>query len=247
MGGLRLHRRSPMPHSEPYPRQIIRRLALCAGLALCLPHGARGQPATDLLQLSGQQAGDDLPTAWRVRAIRGQTAPSSRIVDSAGLRYLRIAGTASAAWFVHELTMPLSIGGRLSWRWRVPLAPTGARLDAAATDDAALRVFVVFARRGMFEKTPRALFYALADGAPPPMAPGPQRRPLASIAAGQPALATNWLSVTVDPIADYRRLWRSDAPRIVAIGVMQDTDQTRSAAIGDLMDLQWSTPRVTPP
>jgi hypothetical protein len=108
-------------------------------------------------------------------------------------------------------------------------------------------VFVVFARRGVFETTPRALFYTVADGTPPELTTGPRRRPLASIAVGEPGRTRNWQEVTADPIADYRRLWHADAPRIVAIGVMQDTDQTRSAAIGDLMDLKWSTPDVTQP
>ncbi len=201
----------------------------------------------DLLSLNRGHPGDALPVGWAVRAVRGQDAPSSSIVDSAGLRYLRIAGTSRAAWFVHELRMPLPVGGRLSWRWRVPLAPVGASLSAASTDDAALRVFVVFARHGVFEMTPRALFYTISDGTPPVMPAGPRRKPLASLVAGLPLTSLSWVSVTADPIADYRRLWQADAPRIVAIGVMQDTDQTRSAAIGDLLDLKWSTPNVTPP
>ncbi len=236
-----------MPHSVKFHRRVLSRLALCVALASWYPDVAQAQFTTDLLQLGGQQSGDALPAAWRVRAVRGQQAPASMIIDSAGLRYLRIAGSARAAWFVHELRTPLPVGGRLSWRWRVPLAPAGASLDSTASDDAALRVFVVFARRGVFETTPRALFYTVADGNPPVLASGPRRRPLAAIAIGQPSLTRNWVAVTADPLADYRRLWHSDAPRIVAIGVMQDTDQTRSAAIGDLMDLKWSTPDVTPP
>ncbi len=220
---------------------------MCVVFVLCLASGANAQATIDLMALNGGKPGDALPKGWAVRAVRGQQAPSSSIVDSAGLRYLRIAGTSRAAWFLHELRMPLPVGGQLSWRWRVPVTPVGANLSAASTDDAALRVFVVFARRGLFETTPRALFYSLADGSPPSVATGRRRKPLASLVAGLPAATLSWVTVTADPIADYRRLWQTDAPRIVAIGVMQDTDQTRSAAVGDLFDLKWSTPDVTPP
>jgi Protein of unknown function (DUF3047) len=247
MGDVRIHRTSPMPHSALRLHRICRRLTVCATIAACVPSGAQAQTAVDLLQLTEHPTGAALPSGWQVRAVRGQQAPASAIVDSAGLRYLRITGTARAAWFVRELTMPLASAGRLSWSWRVPLAPAGASMDAAKSDDAALRVFVVFARRGVFETTPRALFYTLSNGAPPVLASGPRRRPLASIAVAEPDMTRNWQEVTADPIADYRRLWHADAPRIVAIGVMQDTDQTRSAAIGDLMTLKWSTPDVTSP
>lgn len=230
-----------MPLTASAVSRDIRPIAVGVVLAVCLPGISHGQEIKDLLRLSERHAGDVLPAAWRVRAVRGQKAPSSQIVDSAGTRYLRIAGTSRAAWFVHELTMPLAIGGRLSWRWRAPLSPVGASLDAAGTDDAALRVFVVFARRSKLERIPRALFYTLAEGMPPHVAPGPRRPPLASLVVGTPALTTDWQFVSVDPVGDHRRLWHTDAPRIVAIGVMQDTDQTRGAAIGDLMDLQWST------
>jgi Protein of unknown function (DUF3047) len=236
-----------MSFATPPLRRSPPLLALCAVLTLWHPDVVMAQPAVDLLRLNAQQVGRALPHGWKVRPVRGHQAPASIIVDSGGLFFLRIAGTARAAWFVHELPAPLPITGRLSWRWRVPLAPSGANLDAAATDDAALRVFVVFARRGVFDTTPRALFYAVADGAPPALPTGPRRKSLASIVAGLPAMTRGWMSVTADPIADYRRFWHSDAPRIVALGVMQDTDQTRTAAIGDLMDLKWSPPDVTPP
>jgi hypothetical protein len=161
----------------------------------------------------------------------------SQIVDTSGIRYMRVSGQGQAGWFVRELPVPLAVSaGRLHWTWRAPLAPRGANVAAVATDDAAVRVFVVFGGRGGFMRRPRVLFYTLADGEP---MPDRANSPFGVRIAGRPALAFNWVSAVADPFEDYRRIWGSAPPPIVAVGVMQDTDQTGSAAIGDVMSLYW--------
>jgi hypothetical protein len=230
---------------------MLQRITLCvtllAGAVGAQNSRPQGTGVIDLLQLGAQSPSEALPPAWQVRAVRGKQAPMSAIVDSSGDRFLRLKGLDRAAFFVRRLEMPLTAVGQLEWRWRAPVAPSGASLSAVSTDDAVLRVFVVFARHGRFATTPRTLFYSLADGLPPEPRPGPRRQALASLAAGSPALARGWVRVQVDPFADYRRLWQADATEIVAIGVMQDTDQTRTAAIGDLMQLLWRKNNVANP
>ena len=196
--------------------------------------------ATDLLRLGQSSAGAPLPVGWRSRSVRGQGAPMTVIIDSAGLRYLHVSGAARAAWFVRELDMPLSRDGNLSWQWRVPLAPVGSDIGSKASDDAALRVFVVFGRRGMLDGAPRALFYTIANGRPAVTDPtATDQRRFGVVSAGHPDLARDWVGVSVNPFADYRRFWHADADRIVAVGIMQDTDQTRSPAVGDVLTLEW--------
>lgn len=51
-----------------------------------------------------------------------------------------------------------------------------------------------------------------------------------------------WGENTVKPFADYRRIWRRRPPPITAVGVMQDTDQTRARAVGELRRLEWVAP-----
>lgn len=60
-----------------------------------------------------------------------------------------------------------------------------------------------------------------------------------SVIVGRPSQTRTWTSAEANPGLDYRRLWGGTAPRIVAIGVMQDTDQTMTLAIGDLSRLDW--------
>ncbi|MCC7052962.1 MAG: DUF3047 domain-containing protein [Gemmatimonadaceae bacterium] len=180
-----------------------------------------------------------LPSGWAVRAVRGFREPLSEVVDSGGLRFLRLSGTGRAAFFVRRLETPLrSTSGRLGWTWRVPVTPVGASAASPATDDASLRVFVVFERHATFARAPRALFYTLGDGDPAQRTAG--RGAVQSINAGRPLAARHWVDVLVDPVRDYERIWRAAAPAIVAVGVMQDTDQTGSAAVGDMRRLEWT-------
>lgn len=195
----------------------------------------------DLLRLGDVSAGAAMPLGWTVRDVRGERRPTTAVMDSGGARFLRLAGTARAAWYVRELLVPIPAGpGLLAWSWRVAVAPLGADLRAAATDDAPIRVFVVFARTGWRALSPRVLFYSLGGGEPSGFA----RRSFSSsqmhvIRAGTAAAAREWTAHAVDPFGDHERAWGEAATRIVAIGVMQDTDQTRSAATADIRLLTW--------
>ena len=218
--------------------QIPATIALMATTASSIAAQQDGREPLDLLTLQMSSVGSALPLSWQTRAVRGQSVPATVIVDSGGVRYLHISGTKRAAWFYRELDFPLdAASGTLEWSWRVPKAPEGASSAHAATDDAALRVFVVFARHGVFATSPRALFYTVADGEPTYVQ---GRAPVAtSVIVGRPSQTRTWTSAEANPRLDYRRLWGGTAPRIVAIGVMQDTDQTMTLAIGDLSRLDW--------
>ena len=218
-------------------------IPLSAAVALTLLAGTaaiRGQQRCpeELLPFAQRGPSDALPRGWAVRAVRGHSAPRTRIVDSGGTRFLRLSGAGRAAFFARQLDAPLNPErGNLHWTWRVPQTPAGASATSAATDDASLRIFVVFERHSTFARTPRALFYTVGDGAPRPR--GATHRAMHSINAGRPQDAQDWVDVRADPAGDYRRVWKADPPPIVAVGVMQDTDQTGSAAIGDLRRLEW--------
>jgi hypothetical protein len=214
-------------------------VTLMCGLALLAsPSQAQPSQGADLLRLAASRSGSGMPAGWRVRPVRGFRAPTIQLVDSAGQRFVRIAGTKQAAWFVNELATPLRPNeGRLHWTWRTPVTPAGSSAASPETDDAALRVFVVFERHARFTRTPRALFYTLGDG--DAVAVQGPRGPMVAINASRPAGSRSWVDVAADPSRDYQRIWHAEAPRIIAVGVMQDTDQTMQTAVGDLSRLEW--------
>jgi len=205
--------------------------------------------STSLLRLDQARPSTGLPVGWTVRAVRGQRAPDVAVKDSSGERFVRFSGAGRAAWFVHELETRLaSAGGRLSWTWRVPVAPAGADMRANGTDDSALRVFVVFAPAGRFERPPRTLFYSVGQVEPLTFERvSSASKNLHVFRVAPTAASPVWSETTVDPAADYVRIWGVAAPRIVAVGFMQDSDQTKSPAVADVAQLTWRSKDASTP
>ncbi len=198
----------------------------------------------ELLDLQAARPGDTLPAGWTVRPVRGSLAPTSAIRDSSGERFLRLEGRGTAAWFVRALEPAESpTRGQLTWAWRVPLAPSSADIRNRDRDDSALRVFVVFDHRGLISRIPRTIFYTVTE----PSLNGYRARSTRSgelmiVAISAAVPGTRWNRTTRDPIADYRAFWHAEPPRILAIGIMQDAEQTKTAVVADIASLNWSEP-----
>ncbi len=211
------------------------RALMLAALVLC------SAPPIAFLDLDRARLGSALPEGWRTRAVRGERAPSSRVVDSAGVRFWRIEGTDAAGWFVRAVEPRLSPEpGVLAWQWRFPAYPELADMRAPGTDDSALRVFVAFGPIRPIGRAPRTIFYSI--GGPEPDAHarfGHGSRDVFVVRVGSAASAQDWTAVRMDPFADYRRAWGSEPPPIAVVGVLQDTEQTRGRALADLRSLKW--------
>jgi Protein of unknown function (DUF3047) len=184
-----------------------------------------------------------------VRAVRGEQAPQLSLLDSAGSRALRVTGVNRAAWFVRELDEPIRpSAGSLAWSWRVTRHPRGADLRRRETDDAALRVFVVFERANRFDRVPRTLFYSSGIAEDTLY----RRRSVQSsdlhiIRMGGPETDGRWLRTAVDPFADYQRIWGGTPRAIAALGIMQDSEQTKSEASADVRTMVWRPGRSRVP
>jgi Protein of unknown function (DUF3047) len=218
---------------------------LTALIAACAVQAAAA--TLDLTELRTAAAGVWRPAAWEVRAVRGQRAPDAAVLDSANDHFLRLRGESRAAFFVRRLATPIpATGGRLQLRWRIPVAPIGADMRMPRTDDSPLRVFVVFQTSGFLHRTPRTLFYSSGIAEPPTYSGrGASSEDVHVIRITSAATSSAWTESSLDPAADYARVWGSMVPCIVAFGLMQDSDQTGSAAVADLHHLFWR-PRDVP-
>lgn len=216
-------------------------------LIMFLAAGLAGPASTDLLALQAVRVGSALPSSWTVRPVRGQRAPTSIVADSSGERYLRLSGTNTAGWFVHHLAKPVAPSStELTLTWRVVEAPVGADLRSPRTDDAALRLFVVFASGGFLERIPRTLFYSTGTVEPTPYERAGFQSAALRVIRMTDTTTGVWATMTVAPFVDYARAWGGTPREIVAVGLMQDTEQTRSRAIADVRSLAWRLPHATP-
>lgn len=200
-------------------------------------------PTLHLLDLRDSRPGEGLPAGWTVRQVKGQPPPEYLVLEAGGELALRVSGRGAAAWANRELTEPIGpAAGRLRWSWRVLELPRGSDLRDRAADDSAIRLYVVFGRPGgLFGGSGRIVFYTWGNAEPEGLALRSfvsSRIQIVRV-AGEMEADSLWRDQEVDPFADYRRFWRRDPPAITAVGIMQDTDMTRSMAVAEFRDLRW--------
>jgi hypothetical protein len=197
-----------------------------------------------LLDLARPATRQGLPAGWQLRAVGGHRAPTFRIADDStdGLR-LTVRGRDQAAWVWRELPEAVADSAViLEWSWRVLQAPMGADLRSKPQDDAPLRIFVVFGTvEQMARGKARAIFYSWGSDEPEGYAGHSpvSRQILIRRLAGGAEVGPAWQAAAVRPFEDYRRFWGGEAPAIRAVGLMQDTDQTESAAAAEVRELRW--------
>jgi hypothetical protein len=197
----------------------------------------------DILRLHLAEAGPGVPPEWKVRTVRGRSAPETEIRGGRDDLSLRLRGAGQAAWFYRDVEIGSSeAGGTLRWSWRVHEAPAAADLRAKETDDSPIRVYVVFGKvGGLFGGSGRIIFYSFGNHDPDDYsAPSHVSDRLHLVRVDGSADRGRWRHHAVDPFADFRRFWGREPPAITAVGVMQDTDQTGALAVAELRRLEWA-------
>lgn len=196
----------------------------------------------DILRLHEGALGAGMPPEWKLRSVRGQDAPRTEMRSDDSGRVFRVSGAGRAAWFYRELSPRVpEAPGSLHWTWRVLETPASADLRARDTDDSPMRVYVVFGTPGgLFGGSGRIIFYSYGNGEPSGFSRASHGSDkLHVIRVDGAAELGAWQQHRVEPFNDYRRIWHRDPPPITAIGVMQDTDQTRAMAVAELRRLEW--------
>lgn len=176
-----------------------------------------------------------LGSHWTVKSFKGETM--YRVVDDNGNRVLQADSRGTASGLVRKIDLDPRETPILTWRWKV--AGTIAQGDerTKAGDDYAARVYVIFPH-WFFPKT-RTLNYIWANRLPqgeflPNAYTG--NAMMVAVRSGSEQ-AGQWLSERRDIVADYRRAFGEEPPRIGAIAVMTDTDGTGSTAMAWYDDL----------
>lgn len=243
----------------PVAKNRLAASALAAGrvasvvLGLLTPGWAVAGP---LAPLSGP-AGALPPAPWTFAGLPGQTLPFTRFVlerQDTGL-VLRVHAVASYGNLVHALRgLP---AGTLSWRWRVDQALASADLRTREGDDVALKVCALFdmprtavpfmerqllrlAESRTGESLPNATLCYAWDPA------WPEGSVVANAYSARVRYITlgstprTWQTVRRDLAADFVMAFGNEAPhvpKLQAIAVGADADNTRGESLGYIADL----------
>ena len=233
--------------------------AVLAGSAVA----AFAQPAASIAAFSAATAGGAIPAAWRRVAIPNVKSPEFTLADDAGRTVLRVRAESAAGSLAHDLSAAPAATPMLSWRWKVERSLERAAWGIRDGDDFAARVYVTFdvpvdaltllerakLALGRFlygdDLPTAALCYVWASGVAvgtTGWSPYTERVRIVVVESGD-AHAGQWVSETRDLEADFRAAFGGAAPRVTAVLVASDTDQTRADAVAWFGDLRLEARR----
>ena len=167
-------------------------------------------------------------TGWKEKSFKGNT--DYTIIKDGQRRVLQAKSNAAASGLIFETEYDPAEYPVLHWRWKIDNTNAKGDSRTKAGDDYAARVYVVFPH-WFFPKT-RTLNYIWANrlekGAVTPNAYTGNAMMIA-VESG-PANAGTWVEVRRNIVEDFRRAFGEDPPKVGAIAIMTDTDNTGESA-----------------
>jgi hypothetical protein len=214
--------------------------AALAVLALAATLGGPGLAAAECLPIAdfSQDPPGSFPRGWRVERDEGRAV--YRVFAEDGRPFLRALARGVAPHAALEREWDLAEYPVLAWRWRPRVFPEGSDERRASTNDSALGVYVGFPRSVV---AVRSVKYVWSRAAPV----GAQARASAGftrilvLRTGK-VEGGRWVEERVRVADDYRRLFGAEPARPRGIGVLTDSDDTRSVAEGDYADFRLCRP-----
>ena len=234
-------------------------LLIVAGCATGPHHPSSSRSEADPTAFSLARPGDTL-TGWLpVRLMRLKKMTEYMLVDYGGTTVMKAIANASASGLRHAVTVDLKSLPWLQWRWKVPQGIDAANNTEQHVEDSPARVIVTF--EGGRDQLPpeEQMNYDLA------LAMTGNRLPYATlmyiwesrlpegtiithhmtsrvkmVVAGSGARKLDtWHSERHNVLADYRRAFGEEPPRVVSVGIMSDSDNTGASVTAYFGDIRF--------
>jgi hypothetical protein len=198
-------------------------LGILLWVALPLPVGLAAGP------LLIDDFGKGLSSGWEKKVFRGETVYAPVIEE--GRPALKAESRTAASALIYRISLDPKTYPRLSWSWKIGGTIRKGDERTKAGDDYAARVYVVFPSV-LFRRT-RAVNYIWANRLPrgaflPNAYTG--NAVMVAVESGD-ANAGRWIDEERDLVEDYRRAFGEDPPKIGAVAIMTDTDNTGEEAV----------------
>jgi hypothetical protein len=246
------------------PAAAVAALVVLAGCA----SRDTARPLPDVVPFSAKRPGGEAASAWRPWIIAPAKTPTQYelVVDAASQRVVLQAMAARAAsglkqrLDVDPLQRPV-----VAWDWRLAQPLPTANVADRHLDDSPARVLLFFdgdaatlparERRLMDQAallTGQAMPFAtlvyawdnrLAEGSIVPHAVTSQVKTVV-VARGADAVG-RWQRFERDYVADYRRAFGAEPGRLIGVGVLTDSDNTKSDALAWYGDIRLLPARAT--
>jgi hypothetical protein len=170
-----------------------------------------------------------LSAKWEKKVFQGETV--YRPVLEEGRPAVKAESRSSASALIYRVSFDLKTYPRLSWSWKIGRTIGKGDERTKEGDDYAARVYVVFPSV-LFWKT-RAVNYIWANRLPrgdflPNAYTG--NAVMVAVESGD-GNAGRWIDEERNLAEDYRRAFGEDPPKVGAVAIMTDTDNTGEQAV----------------
>lgn len=207
-------------------------LACCAVLLSVVSTGFSTESELHL----GKFSSGDL-AGWKEQTIWNANKTGYSFVPKNGKKALMAKSVNSASGLINRITIDPRAYPLIKWSWKIDHTVKKGNERVKEGHDFAARVYVVFSR-GFFART-RAIEYVWGNV----MRKGeiirsPYSGNVAMIAVDAGAeLAGQWVAHTRNYADDYRAAFGEEAPKVGAIAIMTDSDNTHESAVGYYGDI----------
>jgi len=209
----------------------------------------------------------DLPEGWQALKINDKKKPTRYLlVQEGGRAVLHARAEGSASGLQRMVSFSIAERPIASWSWKVSRLVAGADNSKAGREDAPARIVLAFdgdptklprvdqavlyvSRRLSGQELPYAtLMYIWSNKVPVgTVIENPNSRRIQMVVASSgPAGVGAWQKLSRDVQADYRRAFKEEPGKLLAYGVMSDTDntgETVEAWYGEIEFQAAATPR----
>ena len=188
-----------------------------------------------------------MPEGWQPFKINAKKKPTAyRVVTEGDQAVLHARAEASASGWYRTAAVDLGERPVMRWSWKVSGLVPGADNSAAGREDSPARIVLAF--EGDKQKLPRAdravlrlahklsgqnlpyatLMYIWSGAAPVgTVIANPHTRRIQMVVASSGAAGVGtWQTLSRNVVSDFRQAFKEEPGRLLAFGVMSDTDNT---------------------
>jgi hypothetical protein len=181
---------------------------------------------------------EGVPPGWQLREFAGRADVELVRGERALAFHLRSTRTSFALY--RDVVVGLDEFPTLAWSWKVAQLPNGGDVRDRGRDDQAAQVYVVFPRWPSPRTRSEVIGYVWDTTAPVGTTVTSPKAPNVKIVVVESGSAHRgaWQRQRRNVAADYQALFRRPPPRVGAIALMIDANDTGSSAeatIGDLV------------
>lgn len=219
--------------------------ALMAGCSSLRPPP---EPAVDASPWAAQSAGPDSSRPWRHQAFPGKAPTQFNYAREDGRHAVSVTASSSASMLRRRLRIEPAELGSVEFSWKVPALIADADMASRESDDAPVRVMLVFdgdrsrfsPRDAMLSELTRALtgeempyatlmysWCSRREAGTVVSNPRTSRVRTLVVESG-PQKLNRWLDYRRNVRADFERAFGEPPGALVGVGIMSDSDNTRS-------------------